>query len=37
MRMSSNLDHTAPAHSLTSRSYETKDDLKQMQELLVDT
>jgi ribosomal protein S18 acetylase RimI-like enzyme len=34
--MTSNLDHTAPVRSLTSRLYETEDDFQQMQGLLVE-
>jgi hypothetical protein len=34
--MASNPDQTAPAHSLTSRLYETEHDLQQMQDLLME-
>ncbi len=34
--MNSNLDHTAPVRSLTSRFYETEHDLQQMQGLLME-
>jgi mycothiol synthase len=34
--MASNLEHTAPAHSLTSRCYENEHDLQQMQALLME-
>jgi ribosomal protein S18 acetylase RimI-like enzyme len=34
--MNANLDHTAPIRSLTSRLYETEDDLRQMQGMLME-
>jgi len=36
MQKNSNLDHTAPLRSLTSRFYETERDLQQMQALLME-